>query len=57
VFFDIGTATDTWAERVFQPGVGIGARWRSPVGPVNVDLAYGLKNKSIKPYLTLGVAF
>ena len=57
VFFDIGTATDTWAERVFQPGVGVGARWRSPVGPVNVDVAYGLKNKSIKPYLTLGIAF
>jgi translocation and assembly module TamA len=57
VFFDIGTATDTWGERVFQPGAGIGARWRSPVGPVNVDLAYGFKNKSIKPYLTLGIAF
>ncbi|GJH14656.1 outer membrane protein assembly factor [Caballeronia sp. EK] len=57
VFFDIGTATDTWSERVFQPGVGVGARWRSPVGPVNVDLAYGFKNKSIKPYLTLGIAF
>jgi translocation and assembly module TamA len=57
VFFDIGTATDTWGERVFQPGVGVGARWRSPVGPVNVDLAYGRKNKSIKPYLTLGIAF
>ncbi len=57
VFFDIGTATDTWSERVFQPGVGVGARWRSPVGPVNVDLAYGLKNKSIKPYLTLSIAF
>ncbi|MFM0134742.1 autotransporter assembly complex protein TamA [Caballeronia grimmiae] len=57
VFFDIGTATDTWGERVFQPGVGVGARWRSPVGPVNVDVAYGLKNKSIKPYLTLGIAF
>ncbi len=57
VFFDIGTVTDTWSERVFQPGVGIGARWRSPVGPINVDVAYGLKNKSIKPYLTLGIAF
>nr|WP_235024470.1 autotransporter assembly complex family protein [Caballeronia arvi] len=57
MFFDIGTATDTWAERVFQPGVGVGVRWRSPVGPVNVDLAYGFKSKSVKPYLTLGIAF
>ncbi|MPW17516.1 BamA/TamA family outer membrane protein [Paraburkholderia sp. CNPSo 3157] len=57
VFFDIGTATDTWGEKVFYPGVGMGARWRSPVGPVNVDLAYGIRNKSVRPYLTLGIAF
>ena len=57
LFFDIGTATDTWGEKVFYPGVGFGARWRSPVGPVNVDLAYGLRNREIRPYLTLGIAF
>ncbi|MEX3557333.1 MAG: autotransporter assembly complex family protein [Burkholderia sp.] len=56
-FFDIGTATDAWGERVFYPGVGVGTRWRSPVGPVNVDLAYGLRNRSVRPYLTLGIAF
>ena len=56
-FFDIGTATDTWGEKIFYPGVGIGARWRSPVGPVNVDLAYGIRNNSVRPYLTLGIAF
>jgi translocation and assembly module TamA len=57
VFFDIGTATDTWKERVFDPGTGVGVRWRSPVGPVNVDIAYGFKNREIRPYLTLGIAF
>ncbi len=56
-FFDIGTATDTWSERVFEPGAGLGVRWRSPVGPVTIDVAYGFKNKSIKPYPTLGIAF
>jgi translocation and assembly module TamA len=56
-FFDVGTATDTWGEKVFYPGVGVGARWRSPVGPVNVDLAYGIRNRSVRPYLTLGIAF
>ncbi|PLZ00568.1 hypothetical protein CY652_20345 [Burkholderia sp. WAC0059] len=57
VFFDIGTATDTWGDKVFYQGVGVGARWRSPVGPVNLDLAYGLRNHDIRPYLTLGIAF
>ncbi|QGZ62857.1 BamA/TamA family outer membrane protein [Paraburkholderia acidisoli] len=56
-FFDVGTATDTWGEKQFDPGAGIGARWRSPVGPVNVDLAYGFRNHSVRPYLTLGIAF
>ena len=57
VFYDVGTASDTWSERRFYQGVGIGARWRSPVGPLNVDIGYGLQNRSIRPYLTLGVAF
>jgi translocation and assembly module TamA len=57
VFYDIGAATDTWGERVFYPGAGVGARWRSPVGPINVDLAYGVCNHSVRPYLTLGIAF
>ncbi len=57
VFFDIGTATDTWGDKVFYPGTGIGARWRSPVGPVNIDLAYGIRDHSVRPYLTLGIAF
>ncbi|WP_233411754.1 autotransporter assembly complex protein TamA [Paraburkholderia kururiensis] len=56
-FFDIGTAADSWHEKAFYPGVGVGARWRSPVGPVNVDLAYGIRNHSVRPYLTLGIAF
>ncbi|SDV47997.1 autotransporter assembly complex protein TamA [Chitinasiproducens palmae] len=57
VFYDVGTAADVWRERRFYSGVGFGVRWRSPVGPVNLDLAYGLQNHSIRPYITLGVAF
>jgi translocation and assembly module TamA len=57
VFYDVGTAADTWGDKTFFQGVGVGARWRSPVGPVNVDLAYGLHDRSIRPYLTLGIAF
>jgi translocation and assembly module TamA len=56
-FFDIGTATDTWGEKTFFPGAGLGARWRSPVGPVNLDVAYGFRDRSVRPYLTLGIAF
>jgi translocation and assembly module TamA len=57
MFYDVGTATDNWPERKFYSGVGMGARWRSPVGPVNLDIAYGIQNHSWRPYLTLGIAF
>ncbi|MGI4814100.1 MAG: autotransporter assembly complex protein TamA [Janthinobacterium lividum] len=57
VFYDAGTATDNWAERQFFSGTGVGARWRSPVGPINLDVAYGIQHRSIRPYLTLGIAF
>lgn len=40
VFVDAGDAFDTRFEA--QLGIGAGLRWRSPVGPVRVDLAHGL---------------
>ncbi len=57
LFYDAGTAVNRWAQKTLYAGVGVGARWRSPVGPVNLDLAYGLKTRTFRPYLTLGIAF
>ena len=41
VFIDSGSAFDGTAPD-WHTGVGIGARWRSPVGPVKIDIARGL---------------
>jgi translocation and assembly module TamA len=38
-------------------GVGVGARWRSPVGPVQVDVAYGVDVKKFRLHLRLGFTF
>ncbi|WP_185182646.1 autotransporter assembly complex family protein [Mycoavidus sp. B2-EB] len=57
LFYDVGTATDRWQEKILYQGVGIGVRWRSLVGPINLDLGYGLRERRIRPYLTLGIAF
>ncbi|HEY0844390.1 MAG TPA: autotransporter assembly complex family protein [Noviherbaspirillum sp.] len=57
VFYDVGVATDRWSDRQLFHAVGVGARWRSPVGRVNLDLAYGIRDGSVRPHLSLGVAF
>jgi translocation and assembly module TamA len=57
VFYDVGTAANSTTDREFYQGVGAGARWRSPVGTLQFDLAYGLKNKAFRPHISLGIAF
>jgi translocation and assembly module TamA len=57
VFYDAGVATDRWSDRSLFHAVGIGARWRSPVGRVNLDLAYGFQVSKLRPHLSLGIAF
>jgi len=39
VFVDAGSAFDDWGNLKTQVGVGVGARYKSPVGPIRVDLA------------------
>ncbi|RXZ38009.1 outer membrane protein assembly factor [Oxalobacteraceae bacterium CAVE-383] len=57
VFYDIGTTADNWSNKQFFTGTGVGARWRSPVGVVNADLAYGVQRQQFRPHISLGIAF
>lgn len=57
VFYDLGTATDTWRNKQFFQAVGGGARWHSPVGTINADLGYGIQRHQIRPHISLGVSF
>lgn len=56
-FYDVGTAADSWAHKKFYQGTGVGARWRSPVGTLQFDLAYGIQAHRIRPHISLGIAF
>jgi translocation and assembly module TamA len=38
-------------------GYGVGVRWRSPVGPLKLDLAYGQELAQWRVHLSVGVAF
>ncbi|XYJ10096.1 autotransporter assembly complex protein TamA [Telluria sp. B2] len=57
VFYDAGNAGDKFGDLHPKSGYGIGARWRSPVGPINVDVAYGHAVKKARLHFSLGFTF
>ena len=56
-FVDAGNAADKFNEIKPALGYGVGLRWRSPVGPLRVDLAYGQRTKQVRTHLSVGIAF
>lgn len=56
IFVDSGSAYNDSPD--FRTGVGIGVRYRSPIGPVRVDIAHGLDDADsiVQLYLSIGVA-
>jgi translocation and assembly module TamA len=57
LFVDAGDAADSPGGLSPVFGYGLGARYRSPVGPVNLDLAYGEATKEYRLHFSLGVSF
>lgn len=54
-FVDTGTATNDYTES-WKVGTGLGVRWQTPVGPVRVDLAFGVSEEHVpmRIHFTLG---
>ena len=57
VFADAGNAANHWKDLAPAWGYGLGLRWRSPVGPLRVDLAYGEDVRKVRMHLSVGIAF
>jgi len=57
VFLDAGNAAADFRELSLAKGVGIGVRWRSPVGPLNLDVAYGVDSENLRLHFSVGLAF
>lgn len=57
VFTDAGNAADSWSGLELKRGTGVGARWRSPIGPVNIDLAYGHATREPRLHFSVGYGF
>ena len=57
LFIDAGAVADRVSDLHARVGVGAGVRWRSPVGPLQADLAYGVQAKELRLHLRLGFSF
>lgn len=55
VFVDAGQAATGW--RDFRPalGYGVGVRWRSPVGPLRIDIARGHATERWRAHFSVGI--
>ena len=56
-FVDIGNAWDEGLS--FDPalGYGVGGRFRTPIGPIRADLAYGEKTGQFRIHFSVGYTF
>ena len=57
LFIDAGGVADRPQELRASVGIGTGVRWKSPIGPLQIDLAYGVKVKQLRLHTTVGFVF
>ncbi|AEJ01939.1 surface antigen (D15) [Nitrosomonas sp. Is79A3] len=56
-FADIGSAADSWQKMHPFIGYGGGVRWRSPAGPIALDLARAHETGTLRFHFSMAVAF
>jgi translocation and assembly module TamA len=56
-FADMGDATSVWRKLSLKKSVGAGLRYRTPAGPVALDLGYALKTKRARIDFSIAIAF
>jgi translocation and assembly module TamA len=56
-FYDFGDAADSRAALQWHAGYGVGARWKSPVGPFAIDLAYGQQESQFRIHFAVAAVF
>ncbi|MDB5870134.1 MAG: surface antigen [Polaromonas sp.] len=57
LFIDAGAVADKAQDLRPSVGIGTGIRWKSPIGPLQIDLAYGLKVKQARLHISVGFVF
>ncbi|HEX6319068.1 MAG TPA: autotransporter assembly complex family protein [Burkholderiales bacterium] len=56
-FVDAGNAWDGDSELEAVVGVGLGARFRTPIGPIRADVAYGEQTGQLRLHFSVGYSF
>ncbi|HSQ79670.1 MAG TPA: BamA/TamA family outer membrane protein [Casimicrobiaceae bacterium] len=56
-FVDAGNAFDSVSDLRAAVGYGVGARVRTPIGPLRLDLAYGEQSRQVRLHFSVGVTF
>lgn len=56
-FIDAGAVADRPQDLRPVVGIGTGVRWRSPIGPLQIDVAYGVEAKQLRLHLSVGFVF
>ena len=57
VFYDTGGVAESMGAIDRVSGYGAGARWRSPLGPINLDVAYADAERRLRLHFSVGYAF
>jgi translocation and assembly module TamA len=57
LFLDAGAVADHSHDLDPRVGVGAGLRYRSPVGPLQLDLAWGAQRKALRLHMSVGFTF
>lgn len=57
LFIDAGAVAEKPKDLRASVGVGTGVRYRSPIGPLQADIAYGVKAKRLRLHLSVGFVF
>jgi translocation and assembly module TamA len=56
-FVDAGNAADRVSDLKPVYGYGVGARLRTPIGPMRLDVAYGEAARTVRLHLSVGLSF
>ncbi len=56
-FVDVGDAARNWREFKVKQGWGLGARIKTPAGPIALDFAYGKQVKKFRLDFSIAIAF